>query len=354
MRILLFVFALISLSVLSGIPVGAKAGPDVLATVGGEPVTEADIEALVKNDLMKLTSEIYDIKRQGIDMIIENRLLEKAAKAKGITVSNLLKKEVYDKLTLPTDDDAKAIYETRKSQFKGKEFDAVKDQIKGRLASQLRQDAKYDYVRKLRAGTKVTYLLKRPRVTVSVDDDPSKGSPNAPVKLIEFSDFQCPFCKKTRPTLKEIMIQYKDKVYYVFRDFPLSSHKQAKKEAHAANCAGEQKKYWEYNDLLWENQGEIGKLVHQAMQSKKSEAEISTLVDSKLKEMAVGIKLDTAKFDACQKSGKYNKEIDKDADDGAQAGVSGTPAYFINGKFLGGAQPLEKFKELIDEELAPQ
>lgn len=322
-----------------------------LATVDGEAITDADIEALVKNDLMKINAEIYEIKKEAVDFILEKKLLEKAAKAKGLTVDNLLKQEVFDKLKPITDDDVKAFYETHKQQFAGKEFDTVKDQIKGRLNGQLRQDARSQYIRNLKTQAKVSYVIKAPRMDVSVDDDPGKGNPKAPIVLIEFSEFQCPFCKKARPNIKQVLDTYKDKVYYVFRDFPLSFHKFAKKQAHATNCAKEQNKYWEYNEALWDAQGDFANLNAQAQKDKLSDADVLKLADGKLSELASKLGLDEAKFNTCQASGKHMKEIDKDIQDGQNVGVSGTPAYFINGKFLSGAQPFEKFKAIIDEEL---
>lgn len=325
-RLFLIVLSLFFPSLLFAAPT------DPWATLNGQAVTEQEVMTLTTNQMMKINSEIYEIKRDAIDQIIEKRLLTAEAKKKGISIDALLKKEVYDKVVNPTEAELQSIYEMKKSRMQGKTFEEVKEQLEAQTKAQKKQRAFSSYLNTLRQVAKIQYKIERPTVKVSVDDDPSQGDKNAPITLIEFSEFQCAYCKKARPTIDKILSTYKGKIHYVFRDFPLGFHSQAKDAANAANCAGEQGKYWEYNHTLWE------------IQSKQS--------PDALKEIAKNLVLDTTKFDACVASKKYYKEIDKDQDDGSAAGVSGTPAYFINGKFLSGAQPFEAFKEIIDEELA--
>lgn len=168
-------------------------------------------------------------------------------------------------------------------------------------------------------------------VNVSVDDDPIKGDKNAKVTIIEFSDFECPFCEKVQPTLKKVMDKYAGKARLVFRDFPLSFHKNAQKSSEAAQCANEQGKFWEYHDKLYVNQ--------------------KALAVSDLKKYAVDLGLDVSKFNQCLDSNKFAEEVKKDLTDGEKAGVDGTPAFFINGRKLVGAQPYEAFEKIIEEEL---
>ena len=170
------------------------------------------------------------------------------------------------------------------------------------------------------------------KVDVSLDDDPMKGDENAPVTIVEFSDFQCPFCGKVEPTVKQILDIYKGKVKLVYRDFPLNSHEFAQKAAEASECADEQDKFWEYHDKLFENQDAL------------------TIED--LKKYASGLELDTVKFNDCLDSGKYESEVQKDFEDGQKYGVSGTPAFFINGKLISGNQPFSVFQQIIEGELA--
>ncbi len=170
---------------------------------------------------------------------------------------------------------------------------------------------------------------------VSPDDDPFLGEDNAPVTIIEFSDYQCPFCKKFYDeTEKQLIKDYVEtgKVKFVYRDFPLDSiHPLARKAAEAAECADEQGKFWEYHDKLFETQ---------------------KLDEASLKQHAKDLGLDTEQFNSCLDSGKYKDEVQKDLDDGIKAGVTGTPTFFINGKKVVGAQPYSVIKQIIDDELS--
>jgi len=179
---------------------------------------------------------------------------------------------------------------------------------------------------------------------VSIDDDPMKGDPKAPVTIVEFSDFECPFCKRSNDgAIKQINEEYvsKGKVRLVFRDYPLPFHKKAIPAAVAANCAGEQDKYWEVHEFLFQNP--------------KTNLDIPTIIGS-----AEELGMDKAKFEACVNDKSKEKEITKDMEDGQKYGVRGTPSYFIGkttdgdeitGTFVRGAQPYAVFKEHIDEQL---
>jgi len=168
---------------------------------------------------------------------------------------------------------------------------------------------------------------------VSVDDDPSWGPADAPVTVVEFSDFQCPYCARfVTDTYPQIKQQYEGKIRFVFRDFPLSTiHENAEKAAEAAGCANEQGKFWEYHDILFNNQ--------------------QALDVASLKNYASQLGLDTAAFNQCLDSGTRAQEIQKDYQDGISYGVQGTPAFFVNGLLVSGAQPLSVFQSAIDAAL---
>ena len=173
------------------------------------------------------------------------------------------------------------------------------------------------------------------RVNVDLDDDPVLGKKDAPITIVEFGDYQCPFCGRAfQQTFPQIKKDYIDtgKAKYVFRDFPLSFHPNAQPAAEASECAHEQGKFWEFHDTLFTNQESLGK-------------------DFYLK-LAGDLKLDVAKFTQCIDSNKYKQEVEDDFNAGSQYGVSGTPSFFINGVRLVGAQPYAAFKQVIDQELA--
>jgi len=172
-------------------------------------------------------------------------------------------------------------------------------------------------------------------IDVSIDDDSILGDEDAPVTIIEFSDYECPFCARFYlNTLPQLKREYIDtgKIKLVYRDFPLSFHQNAQKAAEAAECAGEQDKYYEMHDKIFENQ--------------------QAITTTNLKEYAKEIGLNTNEFNECLDSGEMASEVQKDFQDGQSIGVRGTPTFFINGKLLRGAQPFEEFQKIIEKELA--
>lgn len=309
-------------------PVGDSA---VLARINDLPITDAEITERVKGRLKKLETQIFEIKRDGLDEMISEKILEAEAKKKNLSVDDYLKKEVDDKIAEPSEEEIQTFYGLMKNQIGDQPLDQVRGKIVGQIKNTRKGDVYSKLLERLENDAKVEVYMERPRIEVGIDDDATKGKKDAPVTVIEFSDFQCPFCKRARATVNEILSTYGNQVQYAFRDFPLSFHKLAPKAHEAAECAGDQGKYWEYNTLLWEKQPELA-------------------VD-KLKEYARSLGLDGGKFDSCLDSGKNVAEVEKDTQDGAAAGVSGTPAYFINGIMISGAQPFPNFKKVIDGEL---
>jgi len=182
-----------------------------------------------------------------------------------------------------------------------------------------------------RGGTAI--LLQPGKVHVIYDPARLRGSPQAPVMIVEFSDFQCPFCRKVQSALKNLLETYQGQVSLAYRDFPLRGmHSQAELAAEASRCAVEQGKFWEYHDLLFGNPDKLNR--------------------SGVAGMAQSLGLDEKQFDACLSSGKYTKQIEQDLQDGIRAGVEGTPGIFINGILLSGAQPEAAFEKIIRAELA--
>lgn len=165
------------------------------------------------------------------------------------------------------------------------------------------------------------------------EDDHVRGDlKKAKVVLIEYSDFECPFCERHHPTMQKIMDEYGDQVAWVYRHFPLSFHPEAEPAANASECAAEQGKFWEYGDELFANQDKLS--------------------DDYYVELAGELGLNKNKFTECFESSKYQSEIDEDLGTGQEAGVNGTPATFVNGQFVSGAVPYSTFKQIVDAELA--
>jgi protein-disulfide isomerase len=311
----------------------ADAKGEVLATVGGQPVTRGDVETLAGARLVELRNQEYNILRQALDEKVNRIILEGEAARRKITVEELIRQEIESKTAPVTAEDQKAFYEQNKAQFGSMaEAEALKN-ADAQLRQQRLRTRGLEYLGGLRTALGVKVLLDAPRYAVSASpDDPSRGPANAPVTIVEFSDFQCPFCSRVVPTLKRIEEQYGPKVRIVFRDLPLTQiHKNAAKAAEAGACAHEQGKFWELHDKLYANQAALS-------------------VDD-LKKTAASLGIEPQAFNTCLDSGRHTAEWKEDAAEAASFGIGGTPAFLVNGRLLTGAQPYENFARVIDEEL---
>jgi protein-disulfide isomerase len=315
----------------------AKAGPaeapaKPVALVGSVPITDAQLEEASVGQLRELRMREFQIRSQALDDLIGQKLIENEAAARGVTVPALEKAEVEDKASM-SDAEISAFYQANKERFGTMpEAEALK-QIQARLPPQRQRERRAVWVRELRqkSAVKVKVLLEPMRIAVDIGGRPIRGNPNAPVTIVEFSDFQCPFCSRARPTVNRVRETYGDRVRVIFRNFPLQMHADAQKAGEAASCAGEQGKFWEMHDRLFANQ--------------------SKLQVTDLKEHATALGLDAEAFNQCLDSGKHAPDLQKDMAEGADYGVTGTPAFFINGRPLTGAQPFETFAQVIDDEL---
>jgi protein-disulfide isomerase len=315
---------------------GAK---DPAARIGDRTITIAELDdAWLKADPAQhaqATQALYDGRRAALDAYVAQMLIDDAAKAKGLTSQKFAEDEIARRLKLPTDSDIANFYIENRGQMQGRALEEVSALIRNFLTNQRTVEARAALIADLRkAGPSVRVLFDAPRQQVAISpDDPVEGPASAPVTLIEFSDFQCPFCQRVMPTLKQIREKYGDKVRIVWKDFPLTQiHPQAFDAAVAGNCAQEQGKFWALHDRLFPNQ--------QALQPEF------------LKKYAADAGLDSAKFDACLDSTKYQQKVQDAISAGTRLGVSSTPTVFINGRLVSGAQPYEVFASVIDEELA--
>jgi protein-disulfide isomerase len=327
--------ALVSAAMMASVSVSAappSPSPETIAVLDGQPVTLADLEEVGANQLTQLRNQEYNLKRQIMDEVIARRLVAKEAKARGISEEELIRLEVEAKVPPVPEEEQKSFYANNRGRFGNKtEADALAEIAAGLRGQRLR-DRRTQFAGELRTKASLKVLLDAPRIQVDANDDPFKGPATAPVTIVEFSDFQCPYCSRVVPTLKKIEERYKDKVRIVFRDLPLLQiHPNAAKAAEAATCAHEQGKFWLMHDKLFESQGSLD-------------------VES-LKKKAVELGLDATTFNQCLDSGKHAAEWKRDAEDAERYGVTSTPAFFINGRMVVGAVPEDQFARVIDEEL---
>jgi protein-disulfide isomerase len=293
------------------------------------------VEKLLASQLSKLEEQIYDLKRQRLDALINEKLLAKESAKRKLTVPALLDAEVTAKVGLITEQEIEKFYQANKTQIKGEQTQ-VREQIRAFLQNQKLAAKREEFLKSLRAQAKVVVNLKAPpiqRIEVSVQGAPFKGGEKAAVTIVEFSDFHCPFCQRVVPTLAQLESRYGEKIKLVFRDFPIENlHPGATKAHEAARCATEQGKFWPYHDKLF------------AGPPRSSPEDF--------KGLAKEVGLDAVTFETCLGSGKYQAAIKQDIEEGSRVGVGGTPAFFINGRLITGAQPFEAFTRVIDDELA--
>ena len=320
----------------------AGADPAQAAVVNGQVITMQEVEAkaaerLEELDLQRQQMEIrFNQERQNLLLqtarqMVEERLLSLEATAAGKSTEQLLSENA--KAGTITDADVDAFYTQLQAQrpqgLPPKE--SIAAQIKTHLQGQKEQEARNAYLDTLRTKYKAETILSEPRLEVAADG-PARGPATAPVTIVEFSDFECPFCARVVPTLEQVKEKYGDQVRIVFRQYPLDMHPNAAKAAEASLCAQDQGKFWEMHDAMFADQ--------------------KKLAVADLKATAGTLGLDAAAFGSCLDSGKHGPKVKEDMKAGVLAGVSGTPALFVNGRFLNGAVPFEAIAEVVDDELA--
>jgi protein-disulfide isomerase len=222
-------------------------------------------------------------------------------------------------------------YEDNKAVIKGSFIETALE-IRNYLLKTAQDQAFAGLITKLRKDYGFRSLIEPERAKVATEGHPSKGPANAPITIVEFSDFECPYCNGLYPTLKRIEQTYKDNIRIVYRQFPLNAiHPNAQKAAEASLCANEQNKFWALHDAMFADQKNL-------------------TVDA-LKAKAASLSMNTTAFAACLDSGKYASTIRDSIAEGSGLGVDGTPAMFINGRYLGGNQPYDAIAKIIDDEL---
>ncbi len=329
---LVFVFLLLGSVASVAQTVGQAKQKEPLAVVGGQPIYDDDLVPFVQAQVFQLRLQEYEVKSKALENLVNQMLLEAEAKKKGIPTEKVLEQEVDAKVSEPSEAELQALYIVQKEQLR-KSFDEIKAQLQQLLKQAKLQQARQDYYKRLREQAAVSIFLQKPKVEVAYDPARLRGNPMAPVVIVEFSDFQCPYCRSVQPTLKNLLAKYEGRVSLAYRDLPLREiHPQAQLAAEASRCAGEQGKFWEYHDLLFENQNKLNR--------------------EGLVEQARSLKLDEKQFDSCLSSGKYNAQIEQDRQLGLRAGVSGTPGFIINGNLLTGNLPQDAFEKAIQAELA--
>jgi protein-disulfide isomerase len=315
-----------------------QSATDVVATIGATSITlgQVDEKALEQPvsafGSMKLSQALYEARRSAVDELIGTALLDQEAKTRGVDRTVLFQQEITSKAPEVGEPEIAAFYQANQSRVQGASLDQVRQPIRAYLVQERMQAAKQQFIERLKSKTPVRVMLEPPRQNVSAGNGPAKGPEAAPIQIVEFSDFQCPYCQRANPAVEQVLNTYGDRIHFVYRHFPLPNHPNAEPAAEASQCAAEQGKFWPYHDKLFANPSRLG--------------------GSDLKQHAAELGLEPSKFNACVDARKYKAQVAADKQAGEEAGVNGTPAFFVNGRMLSGAQPFEAFKRIIDDELA--
>jgi protein-disulfide isomerase len=311
----------------------AQNAAQTVAEVDGDRISLQDLREASRAPLARLEDQTYRLKQQKLRELIEDRLLAHEAHRRNISLESLINAEITSKAAEVTPQEIDTVYELYKNRLHKPESE-VEGQLRSLLHERNVKARRHEFANTLQANAKVTVYLDPPppfRVAVGMDG-PSRGAAGALVTIVEFEDYQCPFCKNAHDILERVLLRYKDKVRVVHRDFPLQSlHPAAWKAHEAGRCAEEQGKFWEYRDLLYKNAPAAN--------------------PEQLTSYASQLGLDSSDFKKCLDTGKFKAVVQKDEDQANRLGIQGTPAFFINGQLLSGAQPESEFARIIDEEL---
>ena len=311
--------------------------PEVLATIGNEQVTLADVRARAGDQLDQLESQYLRSRSKTVEdalqAILRERVIVAEANKTGKTIEDLVLAEAggtYD----PTDVEIATWFNENKARLGNRTIDDVRAQIADLLRKKRRDEAAERLQNKLNSQRQVAIKFQPFRLAFENGNSPMLGKKGAPVTLIEFSDFQCPFCRQFAPTIHQIDKDYGDKIAIVYRQYPIPSlHPFAFKAAEASLCAHEQGKFWGLHDMMF------------------AEQERLTVMD--LKDKAGRLGMDKTKFSSCLDTGKYTEQVQRDMQEAVRAGATGTPAIYVNGvEVPGGAVPYSTIAAAIEKELA--
>jgi protein-disulfide isomerase len=299
----------------------------VVARVSGADLTLSDLQQFEGGKLLQAEFQYYLNERKALEELIDNRLLADEARKKGIPLEQLLETEVYKNVKDPTEDQLEVYYEGLDTQDS---FQSVHDDVLQHIRELRRGKARAAYVEQLRKQAEIHIELLPPSAQVDIAKAYARGSASAPVVLVEFADYQCPYCQKVNTQIQQLKKEYGDKLTVVYKDFPLPMHHGSEKAAEASRCAGEQGKFWEYHDVLF--------------YSKLTELDA-------LKEHARVLKLDGDRFDTCLDSGAEAAAVKKDLDEAKSLGLTGTPSFFVNGHFFSGVVDYAALKDIVNQQL---
>lgn len=310
----------------------SETGPEtVVARVEGRPITQKEVDAKAAGTLQRLQDEEYQARRDALEGLIADRLVDAQASAQKISRDELLKREVDGKVGRPTPAEVAAVYERNKDRAGSRTLAQLTPEIERSMIEQRSVERAQEYMDGLRKDAKVSVTLAQPRNQVPIPADAKVlGPAQAPVTIVEYSDYLCPYCQKAQSVVDEVLARNDGKVRFVHRDF-LLGRPRSMAVARAAQCAADQGKFWDYRRNLLETHGDY--------------------TDPDLLKRTATLGMDAPSFQVCLASDRHDQAILDSSEDGRGLGVRSTPTFFINGHRVLGIRTVDQFQELIDSEL---
>ena len=307
----------------------------VVAKMGEVEITEAELNDGIEAEVYEAEQKLFEVKFNRLRTLVMQKIMDKDPKKKDLSNDEYLEKYIAKGISV-SEKEIEAFI--KKQQIPQEHLNPmVREKIKGYLEMEKRKEATDTWLAQQTSKNPVEVYIQKPRrptSNVEVGNAPVMGGKNAKVTIVEFSDFQCPFCSRGAQVMTDLKKKYGDKIQIAFKNFPLPFHNQAEGAAVAGLCANEQSSslFWKMHDEMFANQDQLS-------------------VDA-LKNLAKKIGVKSESFDVCLTSNKYLDQVKKDMEQGKNLKVKSTPTFFVNGQLVNGAQPVEVFSELIDEELA--
>lgn len=322
--------SVLCISALGGGSDPASSSDTVLMEIDGAKITLGEFEHKQPNALFQARNTFYEAERKAAESFVDEYLLDQQAQKEHVTTAQLLEEHVNAALPQdPSDESLRVFYEGLGPKV-NQPFEAIRGQILDRIRQMRKDKAKAAYLKSLRDAAKVAVMIAPPRAPVNLKDTPVRGTLDAPVLIVEFADYECPYCQQIKPVLDKVAAEYPGKVAFAYKDAPLPMHSHAQKAAEAAHCAGTQGKYWEYHDTLF--------------QTKQLEI-------AQLKDTARTLKLDADAFDKCLDSGATSELVKTQLKEAETYNIQGTPSFLINGRFFEGVLTYDQLHATIEEEL---
>lgn len=312
----------------------ADAGPagGMIAVWDGGEIDDRTVEEAAGGKLLEARQQLYDARVAAARKVAVERVLKQRAEAAGKDPKTLREELVAAAVESPDDEAIAKILEQYRGQLPDDDEQA-RARVRQVLEGRAKQKAQRDVESRLLRESGFRILLEPPRVDVAIfDEDMTRGPEDAAVRIVEFTDYQCPYCGRAQATLDELKESYGDKLQFVFKDLPLDMHPNARMAAEAARCAGEQGAFWELHDWLFENARQISR--------------------ESILQAATDLELDSEELAACLDEGRHTAPVDATVAQAKRLGVASTPTFYVNGRMVRGAQPYEAFAEIVEDELS--